>query len=75
MFDYWKRKCLVEFKELDDSLAQTMKVASSQEEWKSRGKKVFLIVDHYIHCAFIVMDFINIPKCLIDQAFRCAAFV
>ncbi|KAK2383852.1 P-loop containing nucleoside triphosphate hydrolase superfamily protein [Trifolium repens] len=41
MFDYWKRKCLVEFKELDDSLAQTMKVASSQEEWKSRGKKLY----------------------------------
>ncbi|KAK2437782.1 TPR and ankyrin repeat-containing protein [Trifolium repens] len=41
MFDYWKRKCLVQFKELDDSLAQTMKVASSQEEWKSRGKKLY----------------------------------
>jgi hypothetical protein len=58
MFDYWKRKCLVQFKELDDSLAQAMKVASSPEEWKSRGKKVVLIVDRYIHCAFIVMDFI-----------------
>ncbi|XP_045821754.1 uncharacterized protein LOC123914598 [Trifolium pratense] len=41
MFDYWKRKCLVQFKELDDSLAQTMKVASSPEEWKSRGKKLY----------------------------------
>jgi len=40
MFDYWKKKCLVQFKELDDSLAQAMKVASSPEEWKSRGKKV-----------------------------------
>ncbi|CAI8617698.1 unnamed protein product [Vicia faba] len=41
MFDYWKRKCLVQFKELDDSLAQAMKVASSPEEWKSRGKKLY----------------------------------
>jgi hypothetical protein len=44
MFDYWKRKCLVQFKELDDSLAQAMKVASSPEEWKSRGKKVVFVV-------------------------------
>ncbi|WJX52816.1 hypothetical protein P8452_38886 [Trifolium repens] len=41
MFDYWKRKFLVQFKELDDSLAQAMKVASSPEEWKSRGKKLY----------------------------------
>ncbi|KAK2383851.1 P-loop containing nucleoside triphosphate hydrolase superfamily protein [Trifolium repens] len=41
MFHYWKRKCLVQFKELDDSLAQAMKVASSPEEWKSRGKKLY----------------------------------
>ncbi|CAI8600511.1 unnamed protein product [Vicia faba] len=41
MFDYWKRKYLVQFKELDDSLSQAMKVASSPEEWKSRGKKLY----------------------------------
>ncbi|CAJ2677794.1 unnamed protein product [Trifolium pratense] len=41
MFDYWKKKCLVQFKELDDSLAQAMKVASSPDEWKSRGKKLY----------------------------------
>jgi hypothetical protein len=40
MFDYWKKKGLVQFKELDDSLAQAMKVASCPDEWKSRGKKV-----------------------------------
>lgn len=40
MFDYWKRKCLVQVRKLDDSLAQAMQVASSSEEWKSRGKKV-----------------------------------
>ncbi|KAG5048857.1 hypothetical protein JHK85_009960 [Glycine max] len=39
MFDYWRKKGLVQFKELDDSLAQAMKVASSLEEWRSRGKK------------------------------------
>ncbi|XP_045829129.1 uncharacterized protein LOC123920847 [Trifolium pratense] len=41
MFDYWKKKGLVQFKELDDSLAQAMKVASSPDEWKSRGKKLY----------------------------------
>ncbi|XP_057420200.1 uncharacterized protein LOC130714313 [Lotus japonicus] len=41
MFHYWKKKGLVQFKELDDSLAQAMKVASSPEEWKSRGKKLY----------------------------------
>ncbi|KAK2371482.1 P-loop containing nucleoside triphosphate hydrolase superfamily protein [Trifolium repens] len=41
MFDYWKKKGLVQFKELDDSLAQAMKVASCPDEWKSRGKKLY----------------------------------
>ncbi|XP_039685098.1 uncharacterized protein [Medicago truncatula] len=41
MFDYWKMKHLVQFKELDDSLSQAMKVASSSEDWKSRGKKLY----------------------------------
>ncbi|KHN25944.1 TPR and ankyrin repeat-containing protein 1 [Glycine soja] len=41
MFDYWRKKGLVQFKELDDSLAQAMKVASSPEEWRSRGKKLY----------------------------------
>jgi hypothetical protein len=61
MFDYWKKKCLVQFKELDDSLAQAMKVASSPQEWKSRGKKVVFVADCYIHWDFnfIVLDFIN----------------
>ncbi|RDX89211.1 TPR and ankyrin repeat-containing protein 1, partial [Mucuna pruriens] len=41
MFDYWRKKGLVQFKELDDSLAQAMKIASSPEEWRSRGKKLY----------------------------------
>ncbi|XP_065635673.1 uncharacterized protein LOC111997665 [Quercus suber] len=36
MFDYWKKKCLVQVKQLDDSLAQAMQVTSSPEEWKSQ---------------------------------------
>ena len=40
MFDYWKKKCLVQVRQLDDSLAQAMQVASSPEEWRSRGIKV-----------------------------------
>ncbi|KDO57816.1 hypothetical protein CISIN_1g000038mg [Citrus sinensis] len=41
MFDYWKKKSLVQVRQLDDSLAQAMQVASSSEEWKSRGIKLF----------------------------------
>ncbi|XP_062007129.1 uncharacterized protein LOC133724421 [Rosa rugosa] len=41
MFDYWKKKCLVQVKQLDDSLAHEMQVASSPEEWKSRGIKLY----------------------------------
>ncbi|KAL6295347.1 hypothetical protein ACE6H2_003489 [Prunus campanulata] len=41
MFDYWKKKCLVQVRQLDDSLAQAMQVASSPEEWKSRGIKLY----------------------------------
>ncbi|XP_058220397.1 uncharacterized protein LOC131330732 isoform X2 [Rhododendron vialii] len=41
MFDYWKKKGLVQVKQLDDSLAQAMQVASSPQEWKQRGIKLF----------------------------------
>ncbi|KAM6567390.1 hypothetical protein CsatA_026518 [Cannabis sativa] len=41
LFDYWRKKCLVQSKLLDDSLAQAMQVASSPEEWRSRGIKLF----------------------------------
>lgn len=43
MFDYWKKKCLVQVGQLDDSLAQAMQVTSSPEEWKSRGVKVCFV--------------------------------
>lgn len=42
MFDYWKKLCAVQVRQLDDSLARAMQVASSPEEWKARGRKVFL---------------------------------
>ncbi|KAF6160731.1 hypothetical protein GIB67_035932 [Kingdonia uniflora] len=41
MFDYWKRLCLVQVRKLDESLAKAMQVASSKEEWSSRGIKLF----------------------------------
>ncbi|KAF5201090.1 Tpr and ankyrin repeat-containing protein [Thalictrum thalictroides] len=41
MFDYWKRLGLVQVRQLDDSLAQAMQVASSKEEWSARGVKLF----------------------------------
>ncbi|XP_076911049.1 uncharacterized protein LOC143568899 [Bidens hawaiensis] len=40
MFDYWKRRGLVQLRKLDDSVAQAMRVASSPQEWRDRGKKV-----------------------------------
>lgn len=43
MFDYWKKKYLVQVRQLDDSLAEAMQVASSPEEWRSRGIKVCFI--------------------------------
>ncbi|KAL8238273.1 hypothetical protein R6Q59_019354 [Mikania micrantha] len=41
MFDYWKRRGLVQERKLDDSVAQAMRVASSPQEWRERGKKLF----------------------------------
>jgi hypothetical protein len=43
MFDYWMKKCLVQVRQLDDSFAQEMQVASSAEEWRLRGIKVSTI--------------------------------
>ncbi|KAI3893034.1 hypothetical protein MKW92_025987 [Papaver armeniacum] len=40
MFDYWKKLCLVQVRELDESLVQAMQVISSKEEWSSRGIKL-----------------------------------
>ncbi|KAE8038056.1 hypothetical protein FH972_010602 [Carpinus fangiana] len=41
MFDYWMKKGLVQVRQLDDSLAQEMQVASSPEEWRLRGIKLY----------------------------------
>ena len=40
MFDYWKMRGLVQTRKLDDSVAQAMRVVSSPQEWRERGKKV-----------------------------------
>lgn len=47
MFDYWKKLCVVQIRQLDDSLARAMQVASSPEEWKARGRKVFLVLSNF----------------------------
>jgi hypothetical protein len=52
MYDYWKKLCLVQVKKVDDSLAQAMQMASSPQEWKSRGIKVGLLVGSYHHNFF-----------------------
>ncbi|KAI3734269.1 hypothetical protein L6452_13734 [Arctium lappa] len=41
MFDYWKRRGLVQLRKLDDSVAQAMRVASNPQEWRERGKKLY----------------------------------
>ncbi|RZC80438.1 hypothetical protein C5167_043016 [Papaver somniferum] len=41
IFDYWKKLGVVQVRHLDESLAQTMQVESSKEEWCSRGIKLF----------------------------------
>ncbi|XP_062076340.1 uncharacterized protein LOC133781383 [Humulus lupulus] len=41
MFDYWMKKSLVQVQQLDDSLALSMHVPSSPQEWKSRGLKIY----------------------------------
>uniref|UniRef100_A0A803KZ70 UvrD-like helicase ATP-binding domain-containing protein n=2 Tax=Chenopodium quinoa TaxID=63459 RepID=A0A803KZ70_CHEQI len=46
IFDYWKKLCVVQIRQLDDSLARAMQVASSPEEWKARGRKL-LAVENY----------------------------
>ncbi|KAK2992174.1 hypothetical protein RJ640_000810, partial [Escallonia rubra] len=41
IFDYWKNSYLVEERQVDDAFIQEMQVASNQEEWKSRGIKLY----------------------------------
>ncbi|KAL8056362.1 hypothetical protein ABFX02_04G115400 [Erythranthe guttata] len=41
ILDYWTRLCLVQVRKIDDSLAAAMRRASSPEEWKSQGIKLF----------------------------------
>lgn len=52
MFNYWKKKSLVQVWLLDDSLAKAMQVASTSEEWRSRGIEVcfflFLLLYYFL---------------------------
>lgn len=48
MFDYWKKLSLVNVRELDAAFIEEVQVASSQEDWKSRGIKVFLYLTTHI---------------------------
>ncbi|GJU83140.1 UvrD-like helicase, ATP-binding domain, P-loop containing nucleoside triphosphate hydrolase [Tanacetum coccineum] len=41
MFDYWKMRGFVQIKKLDVTVAQSMRVASTPQEWRERGKKFF----------------------------------
>ncbi|KAH6833401.1 hypothetical protein C2S53_011803 [Perilla frutescens var. hirtella] len=41
MLDYWRRLSLVQVRKIDDSLAEAMQRASTPEEWKLQGMKLF----------------------------------
>lgn len=43
IFDYWKKKGLVEVRKLNESLVRSTQVSSSREEWRSQGIKVCYI--------------------------------
>ncbi|CAH9085205.1 unnamed protein product [Cuscuta europaea] len=40
MFEYWMKMGLVEVRDVNESLAQAMRMASTPEQWKSRGLKL-----------------------------------
>ncbi|CAH9094296.1 unnamed protein product [Cuscuta epithymum] len=40
MFEYWMKMGLVEVRDVNESLAQDMRMASTPEQWKSRGLKL-----------------------------------
>ena len=46
MFDYWKKLCCVQVTQLDESLANAMRVASTPDEWKAMGMKVCPILSN-----------------------------
>lgn len=60
MFDYWKKKCLVQVRQLDDSFALSMQVASSPQEWKARGIKVCLIMTRVIALSIDILIIVRI---------------
>ncbi|KAJ8629370.1 hypothetical protein MRB53_022693 [Persea americana] len=41
MFEFWEKLCLIQRRHLDSSLAQAMLAASSSEDWRLRGIKLF----------------------------------
>ncbi|XP_057781571.1 uncharacterized protein LOC130999895 [Salvia miltiorrhiza] len=41
MLDYWRKLSLVQVMKIDDSMAEAMQRASTPEEWKSQGMKLF----------------------------------
>ncbi|PWA57990.1 uvrD-like Helicase, ATP-binding domain, P-loop containing nucleoside triphosphate hydrolase [Artemisia annua] len=57
MFDYWKRKGLVQIRKLDDSMAQAMQVASSPMEWQERGKKASYFISLFYEKNFGMATF------------------
>lgn len=44
MADYWQKLNLIQSEKLDDLFARSMIVASSLEDWRSRGMKVCYII-------------------------------
>lgn len=42
MFEYWKKMGVAQVRKMDDSFIEEMQVESSEEDWRSRGIKVFI---------------------------------
>ena len=59
MFDYWKMRGLVQIRKLDDLMAQAMRVASSHQEWRARGKKVKFCFSYLLISYFTVLPYLT----------------
>ena len=61
MFDYWKKRGLVQVRKLDEFSAQAMRVASSPQEWRERGKKVsFYLLRIFCYLMYLIITAANV---------------
>lgn len=58
IFNYWKKMGLVNVRQLDDSFVEEMQVASSREEWKSKGIKACFHLSTIYYYSYICFLYI-----------------